>query len=102
IGGAALATFAIFFPSFCFVAALGPLWNRIRSSTRFRGALDAMNAAVVALILVVSLTLGRDSIHGIGTLAIAVICLLLLLKWNINSTWLIIGSGLVGWMMQRF
>jgi chromate transporter len=102
IGGAVLATWAIFFPSFCFVAALGPIWNRIRTSTRFRGALDAMNAAVVALILVVSVLLGRESIHGFGTLAIAAISLILLLKWNLNSTWLIIGSGLVGWMLQRF
>jgi chromate transporter len=102
IGGAVLATAAIFFPSFCFVAALGPLWNRIRTSQRLRGALDGMNAAVVALILVVSITLGRESIHGIGTLAIAAISLFLLLKWNLNSTWLIIGSALVGWVLQRF
>jgi len=60
-----------------------------------------MNAAVVALILVVSITLGRESIHGIGTLAIAAISLVLLLKWNLNSTWLIIGSGLIGWLLQR-
>jgi len=102
IGGAVLATFAIFFPSFCFVAALGPIWNRIRSNQRLRGALDGMNAAVVALILVVSIMLGRESIHGVGTLAIAAICLILLLKWNVNSTWLIIGSGVAGWMLQRF
>ena len=102
IGGAVLATAAIFFPSFCFVAALGPIWNRIRRSQRFRGALDGMNAAVVALILVVSITLGRESIHGIGTLAIAAISLVLLLKWNLNSTWLIIGSALAGWVLQRF
>jgi chromate transporter len=101
IGGAVLATVAIFLPSFCFVAMLGPIWNRFRSSGRFRGALDGMNAAVVALILVVSITLGRESIHGIGALAIAAISLILLLKWNINSTWLIIGSALVGWMLQR-
>jgi chromate transporter len=102
IGGAILATVAIFLPSFCFVAALGPIWNRFRSSGRFRGALDAMNAAVVALILVVSITLGRESIYGIGTFAIAAICLFLLLKWNLNSTWLIIGSALIGWVLQRF
>jgi len=101
IGGAVLATAAIFLPSFCFVAALGPIWNRFRSSGRFRAALDGMNAAVVALILVVSITLGRESIHGIGTLAIAAICLILLLKWNSNSTWLIVGSGLIGWLLQR-
>lgn len=101
VGGAVLATWAIFFPSFCFVAALGPIWNRIRTSARFRGALDAMNAAVVALILVVSITLGRESIHGLGTMLIATICLLLLLKWNVSSTWLIIGSGILGWMLQR-
>jgi len=102
MGGAVLATVAIFLPSFCFVAALGPLWNHLRSSPRLRGALDGMNAAVVALILVVSITLGREAIGGIGTLAIAGVCLVLLLKWNINSTWLIVGSGIIGWVLARW
>src|SRR5207248_946810 len=80
LGGAVLATTAIFLPSFCYVGALGPIWTRIRSNQRLRGALDGMNAAVVALILVVSITLGWESIHGVGTIAIALISLFLLLK----------------------
>jgi chromate transporter len=102
IFGAALATLAIFLPSFGFVAALGPIWNRFRSSDKIRGALDGMNAAVVALILVVSITLARESIISWPTLSIGLISLLLLLKWNVNSTWLIIGSALAGWLIQRW
>jgi chromate transporter len=100
--GAALATIAIFLPSFGFVAALGPIWNRFRANQKIRGALDGMNAAVVALILVVSITLARESIISWPTAAIAVISLVLLLKWNVNSTWLIIASALAGWLMQRW
>ena len=62
---------------------------------------NGLLAATAINTLVVSITLGRESIHGVGTIAIAVISLFLLLKWNLNSTWLIIGSGLVGWVMQR-
>jgi chromate transporter len=100
IAGGMIATAAIFFPSFCFVAILGPLWNRFRGNQRIRGALDGMNAAVVALILVVSFTLGRESILGFATASIMGICLILLLKWNINSTWLILGSALAGWLLH--
>jgi chromate transporter len=102
IGGATLATVAIFLPSFFFVAALGPIWARFGSSQKIRGALDGMNAAVVALILVVSFTLGRESIISWTTAAIALISLVLLLKWNVNSTWLILGSGLAGWLLHKW
>ncbi len=102
IGGATLATVAIFLPSCFFVAALGPIWARFRSSQKIRGALDGMNAAVVALILVVSFTLGRESIISWTTAAIALISLVLLLKWNVNSTWLILGSGLAGWLLHKW
>jgi len=101
LAGAVLATSAIFLPSFIFVALLGPLFNRFRQNPRIRGALDAMNAAVVALILVVSLSLARESLTGVFPITIALLSLILLLKWNLNSTWLILASALLGWLMNR-
>jgi len=53
IAGALVATAAIFLPAFVFVAILGPLLPRIRKNRYARGALNAVNAAVVALIFVV-------------------------------------------------
>jgi chromate transporter len=101
LAAAVLCTIAIFLPSFIFVALLGPLFTRHRQNPRIRSALDAMNAAVVALILVVSLSLARESLTGLFPITIAIISLILLLKFNLNSTWLILSSALLGWLLHN-
>ena len=60
-----------------------------------------MNSAVVALILVVCIRLGSTAIFDPVTAAIAVVSLLSLLVWNINSTWLILFAGLAGWVTRK-
>ena len=66
--GAALATVAIFLPSFVFVALSHPLLPRIRGS-RWAGAfLDGVNVAALGLMAAVTLQLARsalvDVVHG--------------------------------------
>jgi chromate transporter len=51
VGGAAVALGAIFLPSFLLVAGTLPAWSLIRSHPRLAGALRAVNAAVVGLVL---------------------------------------------------
>lgn len=99
--GGVLATAAIFLPSFCFVAVLSPMWSRLRGSSLARGALNGMNAAVVALILVVAVGLAREAIHTPAAGAIAAASLGALLAWNVSSTWLILAAGLAGWGLGR-
>lgn len=102
VAGGVLATVAIFLPSFCFIAVLGPVLPRIRRSRWARGALDGMNAAVVSLILVVTVRLGRSAIAGGGgaidwlSAGVFAASLGLLLGTKLNPTWLIVGSGIVG------
>jgi chromate transporter len=99
--GGVVATVAIFLPSFVFIAVLGPLLPRLRASPRARGALDGMNAAVVALILIVSLWFARSVLWppaGVSVLASAVflVALAILLTTRVNPTWLILASAAVG------
>ncbi|MEA2709471.1 MAG: chromate transporter [Phycisphaerales bacterium] len=99
--GAIAATVAIFFPSFLFILALGRVLPRIRQNRFARGALDAMNAAVVALIVVVCWRLGADALARGGkpdffAITIAVASLVAILWKNINATWLILASGVLG------
>lgn len=96
------ATAAIFLPSFLFICALGPVLPRLRRSAKARGALDGMNAAVVALILVVTVWFAQSVLvkpaGGVETLGagIFISCLVILLLTKINATWLIFASGIVG------
>jgi chromate transporter len=94
--GAIIATLAIFLPSFLFVAILGPMLQRIRHNRYARGALDAMNAAVVSLIFVVLINLGMAALKDWLTILIAIAALALLLWRNINATWIIVAAGFLG------
>jgi chromate transporter len=98
---AILATVAIFAPSFVLIALLGPMLQKIRSNRFARGGLKAMNAAVVALIAVVCCRLGaaafvREGHADFFSILIAAASLLILLRWSINATWLILAAGLLG------
>ncbi|MGB7161102.1 MAG: chromate efflux transporter [Tepidisphaeraceae bacterium] len=104
IAGAVVATVAIFLPSFLFILVLGPVLQRLRQNRYARGALDGMNAAVVALIFVVTLRLaGASFLPGgsahVGNILIALASLVLLIAFNLNSTWLILGAGIAGWLL---
>ncbi|CAN5520282.1 chromate efflux transporter [soil metagenome] len=99
--GALLATVAIFAPSFVLVALLGKYHPAVRNLPGARGALDGMNAAVVAMILLVLIKLAAASLHDAWSIGLAVVGAVLMLAWNVNSTWLIAGAGLVGWLVYR-
>jgi chromate transporter len=99
--GAIAATVAIFLPSFVFILLLGRVLPRIRQNRYARGALDGMNAAVVALIVVVCWRLGAAALAPGGradgfAIVIAVASLVAILWKNVNATWLILASGLLG------
>jgi chromate transporter len=104
--GAVSCTIAIFFPSFLFITFLGPLLTRIRTNPYARGALDAINAAVVAMIFVVLLGLTQTSLlpnwrPDTLNIAIAIASFLILLKWDLNSTWIVLSAGALGWIVPH-
>ncbi len=96
VSGAAIATVAIFLPSFVLVAAVQPVWQKLRTSGAAKGALDGMNAAVVALILAVTVSLASEAITTVWAGAVAVGALLAMLIWNINATWLVLAAAALG------
>jgi chromate transporter len=51
IGGASLALFAIYLPSFLLIAAILPFWNSLIRNTAVVAALQGVNAVVVGLFL---------------------------------------------------
>jgi chromate transporter len=94
--GAAAATVGIFLPAFAFVAASGPLIPRIRRSPLAGAALDGVNAASLALMAVVTAQLARAAVVDVPTVAIAAASALLLLRFRVNSAWIVLGAGVLG------
>ncbi|HUI90550.1 MAG TPA: chromate efflux transporter [Anaerolineales bacterium] len=96
IPGALLATLGIFLPSFVFVALSSLFIHRIRNSPWASGFLDGVNAASLGLMLAVSLQLASTALIDPLTMGVAIISLIILIRFQANSTWLIAGGALAG------
>jgi chromate transporter len=94
--GAAIATIGIFLPAFVFVALSGPLVPRLRRSKIAGAVLDGINVASLALMAAVTLQLGRTAILDAPTALLAAASALVLLRFRLNSAWLVLAGALVG------
>lgn len=99
--GALLATLGIFLPSFFFVAVSNPLIPKIRNSPWAGSLLDGVNASSLGLMAAVIVQLAGASLTDIPAGLIAIASLLALFFFKINSTWLIAGGALVGFLLAR-
>jgi chromate transporter len=94
--GAILATVGIFLPAFIFVAISNPLIPRMRRSAWVSGLLDGVNMASVGLMAAVTVQLGSAAVVDPLTAMIALASLILLVRYKVNSTWLIAAGALIG------
>ena len=96
VPGAAVATVAIFLPSFVFVAVTGGLVRRIRRSPLAAAVLDGVNAAAVGLMAGVCIALAGDAIVDVLTAVLAAAALAVLVRFRPNPAWLLAAGALVG------
>jgi chromate transporter len=94
--GAVVATVGIFLPAFILVAISGPLIPLIRKSAIAGAFLDGVNVASLALMAAVSYQLARSTIVDWLTAVIAIVSLVLLLRFRVNSAWLVLGGAIIG------
>ena len=94
--GALTATLAIFLPSFLFIPLVHPLAARLRRSPLTAPLLDGVNLAAVALMAGVLAQLGQHALVDWLTWALAVGALAVLLRFKINSVWLILLGAAIG------
>lgn len=81
------------------VGALNRLIPKLRESTWFGGFLDGLNGASLALMALVNWKLGVSAIIDVPTAILAGVSLLLVFRFKINSAWLILGGGLIGYLL---
>ena len=94
--GALVATIGIFLPAFILVAISGPLIPLIRRSTTAGAFLDGVNVASLALMAAVTYQLGHSAIVDWLTASLVIASAVLLLRFRINSAWLVLGGAVIG------
>jgi chromate transporter len=95
-GGAAVATLGIFLPAFAFAAISGPLIPRVRRSRAASAVLDGVNVASLGLMAAVTLELGRAAIVDVPSAILAALSAAVLLRYRLNSAWLVLGGAAIG------
>ncbi|MDY7015047.1 MAG: chromate efflux transporter [Cyanobacteriota bacterium] len=102
--GAVVATLAIFFPSFLFVAALNPLIPKLRQSKWASAFLDAVNVSAVALMAVVASQLAQNTLlqpFQPVALGISLLAAIALFRFNPNPAWIVLGGAVLGWGLAQ-
>lgn len=99
--GALVATIGIFLPAFIFVALSGWLIPHLRKSPTAGSFLDGINVGSLALMLFVTFELGRSALFDSVTVLLALASAVLLIRFKVNSAWLIGAGAMIGFVVQK-
>ncbi len=94
--GAVVSTIAIFLPSFVIMSVVGPWIPRLRRMPIVQAFLKGVNAAVVAAILSIAMTLAHSALVDAWTVLVALLALLLLVRYRVETWQLVLGGAAIG------
>jgi len=94
--GGLVATVGIFLPAFIAVAISGPLIPRIRSSPIAGAFLDGVIVASLALMVFVTYELAVSALVDVATIGIMIVSSILLIRFHVNSMWVIVFGTAIG------
>jgi chromate transporter len=100
-GGAIAGTLGIFLPAFLLVAIVNPWIPSLRRSRWFGAFLDGVNAASLGLMAAVVFTLGRTALMDGVTVGLAIAAAIAVLRFHLNSAWIVLAGGMVGFITQQ-
>jgi chromate transporter len=98
--GAGLATVGMFVPAFLYVAVTAGVLPRMRKSPTAGVFLDGVNAAAVALMAFVGFQFAREAVLTPLAAMIAAVSAILLLRYRVNSGWLVLGGAVCGLIVR--
>jgi chromate transporter len=94
--GAILATFFVFLPSFVLVLIGAPYIEQVRHNLRIQGFLAGASAAVVGVILVVSLALISEALIDWFSIVIGVMVFLIIVRLKVDVALVAVGAMVGG------
>jgi chromate transporter len=94
--GAIAGTIGIFLPAFVLVWVVNPWVPKLRQSPWASGFLDGVNAASLGLMAGVTYTLGRAALVDGLTVVVAILSVIAVFRFKVNSAWLVLAGGAIG------
>jgi len=101
ITGAVVAAAAVFLPSFALVLLTIPILQRTRQHPWLQAALRGVNPAVIAVIAVALLKMVPVAMPDLPRGALAVVTVLVMLRWSISPPLLIFAGAVLGLALGR-
>lgn len=98
VPAALIATLGIFLPSYLFVAISNPIIPKLRASPWAGSLLDGVIVASLGLMAAVTFQLSMASLIDLPTTIIFGLSAILLIRYKVNTTLLIIGGALTGFI----
>lgn len=96
ITGATAAALGVFLPVYLFVVVFAPFYKKYSQNPQIRAFVQGVTAAATGAIAGAVIVLGKHSIRDYWTLGIALVTLLVVMKWKIAEPIIILASGLLG------
>jgi chromate transporter len=100
--GASIVLLSFFLPSSVLCFYMGRLWNRFGESPWRRAIQNALEPISIGLMASGVYAVGKASIIGGITAALALVSFYLILRTKINPVWVILGSGGFGALLMTY
>ena len=97
--GALLCTLCVFLPSFLMTIAAGSSFKRFRSNRQTQAFLRGVAPAVTGLLAAAAWSVARAGIHTVIGATMAVLILIILLRYRPNAFWVLIGAGVFRYVL---
>ena len=97
--GAVLATICVFLPAFLMTLAAGSSFRRFRTNRQMQAFLRGVAPAVTGLLAAAAWSIARAGIHTIIGASMAVIILVILLRFRPNTFWVLMGAGVFRFLL---
>jgi chromate transporter len=94
--GSVVSTVGIFLPSFLMILVVAPILMRYRENLNVKGFVKGAYAAAIGTILGACVLLGKIAIGDWLTALIALVSLVLLVRWKVSNPLLVAATGVIG------
>jgi chromate transporter len=99
--GAFVASLGVFLPIYLMVIFAAPYLIKHRNRPKVAAFVKGATAAAVGVISGAAVIIGKGVITDLLTAGLALISLLLILRWKVSGLLLVAGSGLIGLLIYR-